>query len=133
HSERDQPGIQDRTRHQIGLGEGATRGGREWQGRVVSHRPKSNVRAGLTSQGRGKGGVPPSRIPTKGAHPLRNSPTGCYPVSRLRAPVSGTDCGISRRTVMNNAGKQAPEKALHESSTSMAYASKTGEDHSGKI
>jgi len=36
------------TRHQIGLGEGATRGDRQRQGVFVSHRPKSHVRAGLT-------------------------------------------------------------------------------------
>src|SRR6266849_9252152 len=48
-------------------------------------------------------GQPPCRIPTKGAHPLRNFLAGCYPASRLRAPVSRGDCAISRRTVMNNA------------------------------
>ena len=35
-----------------------------------------------------QGGQPPCRIPTKGAHPLRNCQAGCYPASRLRAPVS---------------------------------------------
>jgi hypothetical protein len=29
-----------------------------------------------------QGGQPPCRIPTKGAHPLRNSQAGCYPASR---------------------------------------------------
>jgi len=51
-----------------------------------------------------KGGQPPCRIPTKGAHPLRNSQAWRCPASRLRAPVSLGDCAISRRTVMNNAG-----------------------------
>ena len=51
-----------------------------------------------------RGPQPPCRIPTKGAHPLRNSRAGCYPASWLRAPVSRGDCAISRRTVINNAG-----------------------------
>jgi len=51
-----------------------------------------------------KGGQPPCRIPTKGAHPLRNSQAECCPASRLCAPVSRGDYAISRRTVMNNAG-----------------------------
>jgi hypothetical protein len=51
-----------------------------------------------------QGGQPPCRIPTKGAHPLRNSQAECCPASRLRAPVSRGDCAISQRTVMNHAG-----------------------------
>jgi len=57
-----------------------------------------------------QGGQPPCRIPTKGAHPLRNSQAECYPASRLRAPVSFDDCAISRRTVKNNVG--CPEYSL---------------------
>src|SRR6266850_729217 len=48
-----------------------------------------------------QGGQPPCRIPTKGAHPLRNSQVGRCPTLQLRAPVSLGDCAISRRTVMN--------------------------------
>ena len=51
HSERDHQGIQDRAQHQIGLGEGATPGDRQRQGRLVSRRPEGDVRAGLTSHG----------------------------------------------------------------------------------
>jgi len=51
-----------------------------------------------------QGGQPPWKIPTKEAHPLRNSQSWQSPASRLLAPVSLGDCAISRRTVMNNAG-----------------------------
>ena len=42
-----------------------------------------------------KGAQPPCKIPTKGAHPLRNSQAECDPASRLRAPVSLGDSTIS--------------------------------------
>ena len=51
-----------------------------------------------------QGGQPPCRIPTKGAHSLRNSQAEYCPASQLCAPVSRGDYAISRRTVMNNAG-----------------------------
>jgi hypothetical protein len=51
-----------------------------------------------------QGGQPPCRIPTKGAHHLRNSQAEYCHASRLCAPVSRGDYAISRRTVMNNAG-----------------------------
>ena len=72
-----------------------------------------------------QGGQPPCRIPTKGAHPLRNSQAGCCPASRLRAPVSRGDCAISRRTVMNNAGLQAAEKLCRHARTSRGHLSET--------
>jgi hypothetical protein len=72
-----------------------------------------------------RGGQPPCRIPTKGAHPLRNSQAGCYPASRLRAPVSRGDCAISRRTVMNNAGLQAAEKLCRHARISRGHLSET--------
>jgi len=72
-----------------------------------------------------QGGQPPCRIPTKGAHPHRNSQAGCYPASRLRAPVSRGDCAISRRTVMNNAGLQAAEKLCRHARTSRGHLSET--------
>jgi len=50
-----------------------------------------------------KGASPLVESPRRG-HPLRNSQSGCYPASRLRAPVSRDDCVILRRTVMIHAG-----------------------------
>ena len=38
-----------------------------------------------------KGGQPPCRIPTKGAHPLRNSQAGCCPAARATSS-SMLDC-----------------------------------------
>ena len=56
-----------------------------------------------------EGGQPPCTIPTKGAHPLRESPGGVPPP---RGGAPGTHCssdcnGCARRTVMNNAGQRA--------------------------
>src|SRR4029077_9706506 len=79
----------------------------------VSQRPRGRVRRSVgqhpvkeTSLPRGlgsgaslahsyKGAGPPCRIPTKRAHPLRNSQAECYHASRLRAHVALGDSTFS--------------------------------------
>src|SRR6266849_2878217 len=51
-----------------------------------------------------QGGQPRCRIPTKGAHPLRNSQAGLLPASRLRTLVFLAVSAVSSRTFVNNAG-----------------------------
>jgi hypothetical protein len=61
--------------------------------RTVSSMPPSLAGSALepASPTLTKGGQPPCRIPTKGAHPLRNSQAGCCPAARATSS-SMLDC-----------------------------------------